>query len=213
MNYRTILQQAGDTFEAYINAIPSDTTPIATEDFGWYNARFRSEVFRLAHVERYSDNRIEVLHVTTFPHEWSPEPIFGFDVICTDNKVVGAYMDLSPGVITYPFDEGIDFKERKPLPEWATVFSDRFILLKPESDVEFRRFVSWTFRKYKWYLQQLLEKQTGNPDEIIAKQNTYCSIQAQNPRTFSVLKSKIGEERARYFMHEILFPQIETEKI
>jgi len=208
MNYKTILHQAADTFETYIQAYPPDTERIDTEDFGWYNARFKSSLFRLAHVERYSDDKIEVLHITTFPHQWSPEPIFGFDVICTDNKVVGAYMDLSPGLISYPFDDGIDFKERKPLPEWATVFSDRFILLKPESHDEFIRFVQWTFKTYKWYLRQLAQKQKGNTDEIIAKQNTYCSIQAQNPRTFSVLKHKIGEERARYFMHEILFPQI-----
>jgi len=207
MNYKTLLNTAATTFEAYIHALPSDTREIATEDFGWYNARFESEWFRLAHVERYSDDKIEVLHVTTFPHRWSPEPIFGFDVICTDNKVVGAYMDMSPGLVTYPFDEGIDFQERKPLPEWAQVFSDRFILLKPKSDDEFERFVRWTFTKYKWYLRQLERKVTSNEDEIVAVQNRYCEIQASNPRTYSVLKTKIGEERAKYFMQNILFPK------
>lgn len=207
MNYKTLLNTAANTFEAYINTIPLDTKPIDTEDFGWYNARFESELFRLAHVERYSDNKIEVLHVTTFPHGWSPEPIFGFDVICTDNKVVGAYMDLSPGIVSYPFDEGMIFEERKPLPEWATVFSDRFILLKPKSDDEFMKFVQWTFKKYKWYLHQLDKKVTGNENEIVAKQNQYCEIQASNPRTYSVLKTKIGEERAKYFMQNILFPR------
>lgn len=207
MNYKTLLNTAANTFEAYINTIPLDTKPIDTEDFGWYNARFESELFRLAHVERYSDNKIEVLHVTTFPHGWSPEPIFGFDVICTDNKVVGAYMDLSPGIVSYPFDEGMLFEERKPLPEWATVFSDRFILLKPKSDDEFMKFVQWTFKKYKWYLHQLDKKITGNQNEIVAKQNQYCEIQASNPRTYSVLKTKIGEERAKYFMQNILFPR------
>lgn len=207
MNYKTLLNTAANTFEAYINTIPLNTKPIDTEDFGWYNARFESELFRLAHVERYSDNKIEVLHVTTFPHGWSPEPIFGFDVICTDNKVVGAYMDLSPGIVSYPFDEGMIFEERKPLPEWATVFSDRFILLKPKSDDEFMKFVQWTFKKYKWYLHQLDKKVTGNENEIVAKQNQYCEIQASNPRTYSVLKTKIGEERAKYFMQNILFPR------
>lgn len=208
MNYRTILDTAANTFEAYINTLPPDTQKIDTEDFGWYNARFKSDWFRLAHVERYSDDKIEVLHVTTFPHRWSPEPIFGFDVICTDNKVVGAYMDMSPGLVTYPFDEGMGFEERKSLPEWADVFSDQFILLKPKSDEEFMRFVRWTFMQYKWYLRQLERKVTDNEDKIVAVQNRYCEVQASNPRTYSVLKTKIGEERAKYFMQNILFPKL-----
>jgi len=207
-SYKILLNNVADTFESYINTVPQETQPIVTEDFGWYNARFQSELFRLAHVERYSDDKIEVLHVTTFPHRWSPEPIFGFDVICTDNKVVGAYMDLSPGLIQYPFDDGMTFEERKPLPKWATVFSDRFILLKPNSDDEFMKFVQWSLQKYQWYLQQLAQKVTGNEHEIIAVQNRYCEVQASNPRTYSVLKAKIGEVRAQYFMQHILFPTI-----
>jgi hypothetical protein len=208
MNYKILLDNISNTFETYINTIPLNTAVIPTDDFGWYNARFQSELFRLAHVERYSDSKIEVLHVTTFPHQWSPEPIFGFDVICTDNKVVGAYMDLSPGLITYPFDDGMAFEERKPLPDWATVFSERFILLKPNSDEEFIRFVDWTYNTYRWYLTQLAQKITGNEANIIRIQNNYCQVQASNPRTYSVLKSKIGESRAKYFMEHILFPQI-----
>lgn len=208
MNYKNNLDSIANRFEAYIKTVPVDTKSVDTEDFGWYNARFTSELFRLAHVERYSDSRIEVLHVTTFPHKWSPEPIFGFDVICTDNKVVGAYMDLSPGLMTYDFDEGMTFEERKPLPEWATVFSDRFILLKPKSDDEFLKFIDWTVKKYKWYLHQLMFKATDDTDLIIKKQNNYCEVQASNPRTYSVLKTKIGEERAKYFMQNVLFPKI-----
>jgi hypothetical protein len=38
--------------------------------------------------------------------------------------VIGAYMDFSPGLKTYNFTEGITFENRKPIPEWATVFSN-----------------------------------------------------------------------------------------
>jgi hypothetical protein len=205
MSYRSYLDYLAKTIEWHIR-YSSDVQTLDTEDFGWYNSRYTSDIFRMAHVERYSDDKIEVLHVTTFPHHWSPEPIFGFDVICTDGKVVGVYMDLSPGITEYPFDEGMIFEERKPLPEWATVFSDRFILLKPKDDIEFGRFVSWTLHTYKWYLAQLHKKIVGNPEEIIPIQNNYCKVQSSNPRTYSVLKSKLGEERAKYFMTNILFP-------
>ena len=208
MNYKEFLNSIAQQFETHIIITPEKMNIIPTEDYGWYNARYESELFRLAHVERYSDSKIEVLHVTTFPHKWSPEPIYGFDVICTDNKGVGAYMDLSPGLISYNFDEGMVFKERKPLPEWATVFSDKFILLSPESDEEFVRFVNWAVRKYVWYLSRLEEMVQGDVEKIIERQNTYCKVQASNPRTYNVLKHKIGEERAKYFMEEILFPQI-----
>ena len=188
----------------------SNCQPLHTDDYGWENHRYESKHFRLAHVERYADGKIEVLHFTTFPHKWSPEPIFGFDVICTDKVITGAYMDLSPIMEAYPFDNGIDFKERKPIPEWATVFSDRFIMIKPESDEEFVRFCNWVLEKYDWYLNTLLksENKTDNIDGVIQKQNIYCSVQASNPRTYSALKALIGEKEAKYFMENILFPQI-----
>ena len=189
----------------------SNCQPLHTDDYGWENHRYEAKHFRLAHVERYADGKIEVLHFTTFPHRWSPEPIFGFDVICTDKVITGAYMDLSPIMEAYPFDNGIDFKERKPIPEWATVFSDRFIMLKPESDEEFVRFCDWVVDRYDWYLNSLLwlEKKTDNIDGVIEKQNTYCQVQASNPRTYSALKALIGEKEAKYFMENILFPKID----
>jgi hypothetical protein len=125
--------------------------------------------------------------------------------------VTGAYMDLSPILATYPFDEGIDFRERKKIPEWATVFSDRFIMIKPESDDEFIRFCDWVVDKYNWYLNSLLwlEKKTEDIEGVIEKQNTYCQVQASNPRTYSALKALIGEKEAKYFMENILFPKID----
>ena len=185
--------------------------PLHTDDYGWENHRYESKHFRLAHVERYADGKIEVLHFTTFPHKWSPEPIFGFDVITTEKVITGAYMDLSPIMDTYPFDEGMDIGGRKPIPEWATVFSDRFIMIKPESDEEFVRFCDWVVDKYDWYLNSLLwrEKKTDEINSVIEKQNTYCQVQASNPRTYSALKALIGEKEAKYFMENILFPKID----
>lgn len=195
----------------FINTLHSSALDIEyldTPDFGWQNYRYISDVFRLAHIERYSDNKIEVLHITTFPHQWSPEPIFGFDVIATKENVIGVYMDFSPIIHVYEFDDGFDFKERKPTPEWATVFSNQFICLKPIDDIEFMRFSDWVYQKYIWYLEILKRKIVVNSNEIIQNQNRYCAVQASNPRTFNVLKAKIGEETARYFMEQILFPKI-----
>jgi hypothetical protein len=186
-----------------------NVTELTTTDYGWSNYRFKSDTFRMAHVERYSDSKIEVLHVTIFPHHWSPEPIFGFDIIVTDSQPVGAYMDLSPVIKTYPFDEGMEWHERKKLPEWATVFSDRFVLIKPKDTEEFYKFSSWVIKKFKWYLNEVLKsKEIADYKKVIEMQNRYCDVQCSNPRTYNVLKTKLGEESAKYFMENILFPKI-----
>jgi hypothetical protein len=209
MNYKNYLNSLANNLKEIVEKAPN-CQPLETEDYGWDNFRYESKLFRMAHVERYSDGKIEVLHFTTFPHKDSPEPIFGFDVISTEKTITGAYMDLSPIIKDYPFDSGIDFQERKKIPDWATVFSDKFIMLKPISDEEFIRFCDWVIDKYDWYLNSLLwlERKTEEMDVVVDKQNTYCQIQATNPRTYSALKAKVGEEKARYFMENILFPKI-----
>jgi hypothetical protein len=208
MNNKLMLDSIAQRLLDLVKRAPK-IEPIETENFGWINHRFSSSLFRMAHVERYSDSKIEVLHFTIFPHKWSPEPIFGFDVITTEKMITGCYMDLSPGLNQYPEVMMCKFDDRKPIPEWATVFSDDFIMLKPKSEEEFHRFVDWVYDKCDWYLNSLLwlEKK-GDESLIIEKQNTYCKIQATNPRTFSALKAMIGEEKARYFMENILFPKI-----
>jgi hypothetical protein len=47
-------------------------------------------------------------------------------------------------------------------------------------------------------------------ESIVAAQNRYCDNQQKNQRTLNVLKAKLGEERAKYFMTEILFPNIKS---
>jgi hypothetical protein len=53
-------------------------------------------------------------------------------------------------------------------------------------------------------------KETLNrTDYIVAAQNRYCDNQQKNERTYNVLKAKLGEVKAKYFMENILFPKIE----
>jgi hypothetical protein len=81
--------------------------------------------------------------------------------------------------------------------------------MKPTSNEEFVEFCDWSVDRYDWYAYSILDREKkGNEEEIIHIQNNYCRVQSKNPRTYNVLKAKIGEERARYFMEEILFPQI-----
>jgi hypothetical protein len=52
------------------------------------------------------------------------------------------------------------------------------------------------------------KEKTDRVDYIIAAQNRYCDNQQKNERTFNVLKAKLGEVMAKYFMENILFPKI-----
>jgi hypothetical protein len=44
---------------------------------------------------------------------------------------------------------------------------------------------------------------------VVEAQNYYCEQQSKNERTYNVLKAKLGEERAKYFMDTVLFPKIQ----
>jgi hypothetical protein len=75
MNYKETLDRVANNFEKIILE-SCDGVKIPTEDFGWDNRRFISDVFRIAHIERYSDKNLEVLHFTCFPSNLNPTDIW-----------------------------------------------------------------------------------------------------------------------------------------
>lgn len=205
MNYKTLLDLTANNLEDILLA--DNGVLIETEDFGWENTRYISDSFRIAHIERYSDRALEVLHFTAFPHIHCGDPIFGFDIICTEKKPLAAFLDLSP--VTYRPDSFIDyeFKTKYPLPEWAdNIFSDHAVAIVP-NDAELislcSRLVPDLFENYIDLLNTM-----SDPKLVVEAQNYYCEQQSKNERTYNVLKAKLGEERAKYFMDTILFPKI-----
>jgi hypothetical protein len=214
MNYKSFLDEIASKFIHRIENI-FDLSEIPTEDFGWANYRYRSDVFRLAHIERYSDDKIDVLHVTTFPNPEDSSPIFGFDVIATEKKVLGCYIDLSPveenNVSLSEICTGINkhFPKRKELPSWADgIFSKDVCFIEPDNDIHFCFFCIQSLQVYSDYICTLHWNEPLDKEAVVKAQNRYCEVQATNPRTYSVLKQKLGEDRAKYFMEEILFPKI-----
>lgn len=236
MNYRQFLDlvakgflQQVETFFLLQSVDTEDFEQYLTDGGEWKNYRYSSYKCRMAHVERYSDDKVHVLHFTTFPRDYDAAPIFGFDVVATDKKVLGCYFDLSPVLTTWgdcrnysrraydqlmkeifqPFDE--HFPDRRPVPEWAEdIFSERACFLEPKNDLDVAMFCHFSLNAYRTYVDCLDYDTRERKDRIVSIQNRYCEVQAKNPRTFSVLKSKIGEEKARYFMEEILFPKIKN---
>lgn len=208
MNYKQTLDNIARDIELII--VKNDGTQIPTEDFGWSNKRYVGDEFRLAHIERYSDNNLEVLHITCFPNEQYQHPIFGFDIICTEKKPLAAFMDWSPVDNTISYWCGYDFEKEYPLPDWAKMIFSPLVIAVIPNDKELVKLSDIVEHSFDLYMKTLKgsKKSEYRSEYIVNAQNRYCDNQQKNERTYNVLKAKLGEEKAKYFMETILFPKI-----
>jgi phycocyanobilin:ferredoxin oxidoreductase len=208
MSYKKTLDNIASELESIMQLAAAFEIP--TEDFGWVNKRYVGENFRMAHIERYSDKNLEVLHFTCFPNPTFQHPIFGFDIITTDKKPLAAFMDWSPVDNTLRYYCEHDFEKPYPLPDWAKIiFSPTALAIIP-NDNELDKLAEVVVNSFEMYNTILdgSKQSEYRSDYIIAAQNRYCENQQKNERTFNVLKAKLGIEDARYFMENILFPKI-----
>ena len=208
MSYKVTLDKIADVVKEII-VNKGEGLEIETEDFGWNNYRYVSNHFRIAHIERYSDKNLEVLHITTFPNKNSPNPIFGFDVITTDKKPLAAFLDYSPTISKATYKSDTTFNTLYNLPDWAkSIFSEDAIAIIPSED-DLNILAKVIEEAYSKYIDMCIEVIPSTELGLIKNhQNYYCEQQQKNERTFNVLKAKLGEDRARYFMSTILFPKI-----
>lgn len=219
MGYYPLKDKIYEHSEKFKNLIESQVgvKPIETEDYGWENHRYESPIFRLAHVERYSNMGLEVCHITCFPHKNSKAPIFGFDVVGYESpeeersKISGVFIDWSPVMYEEEWHNSTWNKDRN-LPYWATVFSKGFIAVRPTED-EYEKIFETGWEAFQRYIDKLnsgvdLVEDSDTINEIIKNQNIYCEHQASNKRTLGALTANIGEERAKHFMEMVLFPKI-----
>jgi len=211
MSYKQTLDSIANELQIILE-IPGGIE-IPTEDFGWVNKRYIGDNYRMAHIERYSDKNLEVLHFTCFPNPIYQHPIFGFDIITTDKKPLAAFMDWSPVDNSSSYKCDYKFEKPYPLPDWAKIiFSSTPLAIIP-NDNEMEKLAQVVTDSFEIYLNTLnsLKEDLSRINYIVAAQNRYCENQQKNERTFSVLKAKLGENRARHFMNTILFPKVVAE--
>jgi len=205
-SYKKILDYTVNYFKDLI--IEHKGIEIETENFGWDNFRYVSNKFRLLHLEVYNDKKLNVIHLTCFPKQWSEDPIFGFDIIISEKKPLAAFCDWSPILNNKTYIPTYLFEKKYHLPEWANnIFSNNAIAIIPQED-ELEILCYMVIDSFKNYLNDLSEMKSNQTEQIKQKQNYYCEQQCNNKSTFNVLKSKIGEDKALYFMENILFPKI-----
>ena len=211
MSYKQTLDKIASELESILQLAAAFEIP--TEDFGWVNKRYIGNNFRMAHIERYSDKNLEVLHFTCFPNPIYQHPIFGFDIITTDKKPLAVFMDWSPVDNKVSIESRYTFEKPYPLPDWAKlIFSSNALAIVP-NDYEMNSLSNNVIESFELYLDVLnnSKEDLSRINYIVEAQNRYCENQQKNERTFSVLKAKLGEDRARYFMNTILFPKVVAE--
>lgn len=168
------------------------------KDYPWDNKVWHSDRFAWAHLERYYTDKVSVLHFVIMPNRCSYSPIFGFDIIEISGVLTGMFLDVTPMPtgVTLP-NVGVT-RER---PEWANFFSEQFVCVKPNSIQDAYEAVP--------VLDMYMTLLPGTCDSDQGKiQQHYIDGQRRNPQTFKMLKSHIGEEKAREFIDNILFPNI-----
>jgi phycocyanobilin:ferredoxin oxidoreductase len=211
MSYKQTLDNIASELESILQLAAAFEIP--TEDFGWVNKRYIGDNFRMAHIERYSDKNLEVLHFTCFPNPIYQHPIFGLVIITTDKKPLAAFMDWSPVDNKVSIESRYTFEKPYPLPDWAKlIFSPNALAIVP-NDYEMNSLSNNVVESFEIYLDVLnnSKENLSRINYIVEAQNRYCENQQKNERTFSVLKAKLGEDRARHFMNTILFPKIVAE--
>jgi phycocyanobilin:ferredoxin oxidoreductase len=209
MDYKILLDLTANRLEDTIIQCEG-SLKIDTEDYGWENTRYISDIFRVAHIERYSDKNLEVLHFTCFPPIASGSPIFGFDIVSTDKRPLAAFLDCSPTIDDWTYKTNYKFNTPYKLPEWANnIFSKDAIAIVPDGH-ELNVICDCAIEAFNEYVEMLSDTPSDYPASVvIEKQNYYCDQQQKNERTYNVLKAKLGEDRAKHFMQTILFPKLQ----
>ena len=188
--------------------------------YNWHNAIYSSNKYRRAHIEivdKRETHKIYILHSTIFPHFNDPSPIWGFDAICGENKITGAFHDFSfSGEHEHKmyrwFAENVkDLSWNKPrkLPNWAqSIFSPAMIAagnLQEEAEID--QLCAIALKTLNYYVENVGLTQESGADYHMA-QNRYCHYQKQNPQVVnSMVSMGVEKDTIEQFVQEVLFPE------
>lgn len=184
----------------------------------WTNRIIATPRLRRAHVERFEiGDQIAVLHVCIFPRPDIALPVFGFDVVAGQNRVTGAFLDLSPvdaaseaitqrWATSFAADRAA-FPEHRSLPDWGDIFSDGVIAVRPTSHQEVETLFALGLSSLDWYLATPVAE--TDREAALAGQRRYIDRQRRNEHTFRMLRGCVGDALARDFIDRWLFPDPE----
>ena len=188
-----------------------------TDDFTWKNYLWTCSQFRRAHIEivdATKNHKMWVMHMCIFPHYDSPDPIFGFDVVCGKNKITGAFHDFSRVGNSHVYDwyqdkmSKVEWNKPRELPGWAkAIFSPNMVAAgNIQTQEELDQLTKTVIDNLDYYLYNI-----GTVDkwkQHFEAQNNYCKNQKLNPHTPAMMVN-FGVDKTVFmnFMDEILFPE------
>lgn len=188
-----------------------------TDDFVWKNYLWTCSQFRRAHIEivdATKNHKMWVMHMCIFPHYNSPDPIFGFDVVCGKSKITGAFHDFSRVGNSHIYDwyqdkmSKVAWNKPRELPGWAkAIFSPNMVAAgNIQTQEELDQLTQTVIDNLDYYLYNI-----GTVDKWIhhfEAHNNYCKNQKLNPHTPAMMVN-FGVDKTVFmnFMDEILFPE------
>ncbi len=182
------------------------------------NEFHKAKGFRKLHIEvaEFSKN-LKILHCVFFPDPKFDIPIFGMDLVKTNDIVTAAIVDLSPashnqGKKYEKYLSEVDissFTSLREIPNWGEIFSKNvfFASLKYKSEkIDFCRVVN----EYLSILIKISKKTKSESNEEIIQerinyQKNYCVQQMKNEKTSMVLLKYFDKKWVNNYIKTVLF--------
>lgn len=178
------------------------------DEWGWPNTIGTSPAHGRGHVERYTGPKTEILHVTVLPSPGSARPIFGTDIVALGGVVTLMCWDWTPTVPEGPLPRTLPPRcgEARPVPEWADpIFSRHAMIARPVQPGDVEVFLDFAAASLRSYLESPLVTGSDNLPAV----RRYVAAQRENDRLWRLLTAHVGEDKARRFIHEVLWPMPE----
>lgn len=183
------------------------------------NRCYQTPQFRKLHLELARVGAtLDILHCVMFPRANYALPMFGTDLVAGKGQMSAAIVDLSPVIpdkclpVAYQQELAalaeVNFSQPRPLPEWADIFSEFCLFVRPNSSEEESLFLSRVESYLEIHCLQALKSQPVSGEEatqVIAGQRYYCTKQQKNDKTRRVLEKAFGPEWAEHYMTTVLF--------
>lgn len=183
------------------------------------NRCYQSREFRKMHLELAKvGESLDILHCVMFPRPEYGLPMFGCDIVSGKGGVSAAIVDLSPTnqhrILEQNYQQHLssltksDFSQIRDLPEWADIFSQFCLFIRPANEREETQFLAYVETMLKVHCQEALKTSALSAQQKAEHregQRYYCTQQQQNDKTRRVLEKAFGEEWTEIYMNNVLF--------
>jgi phycocyanobilin:ferredoxin oxidoreductase len=183
------------------------------------NQCYQTPQFRKMHLElaKVGEN-LNILHCVMFPRPAYPLPMFGCDLVAGKAGISAAIVDLSPTnpekTLPLSYQEKLSllpqpqFAVIRDLPEWADIFSNYCLFIRPVNIQEEKEFLTRVDNFLKIHCQIAINSQPVSCQQealYLDGQKNYCLQQQKNDKTRRVLEKAFGVEWAENYMNSVLF--------